>query len=182
MAIGPFGAAVFSGLAGLLGGERRNQASAAEARRNREFQERMSSSSHQREVADLRAAGLNPILSATGGSGASSPGGSMAQFQDVVTPAISTALTVRRFRQELKNLQKQEWLTDAQTFNVAQSTAESIQREDNYRRQGRLLDFSMPGAAIEANIDEGRFGEFFRMFRRFFSSGASSALSTAKMK
>lgn len=53
-----------------------------EAQRNREFQERMSSTAHQREQADLVKAGLNPILTATGGPGASTGSGSMAVLKN----------------------------------------------------------------------------------------------------
>lgn len=61
---------------GLMGQHSANQAASQQAALNKEtmqWQERMSSTAHQREVKDLRAAGLNPILSATGGSGASTP-------------------------------------------------------------------------------------------------------------
>lgn len=50
--------------------------SSAEAKRQMDFQDRMSSTAHQRQVKDLRRAGLNPVLAATGG--AQAPAGSMA--------------------------------------------------------------------------------------------------------
>jgi hypothetical protein len=86
--------AIAGGALSFLGGERANSANAAMANRQMDFQERMSSSAHQREVKDLVAAGLNPMLSA-GGSGSSSPSGASAPQSDTTTPAVNSALNAR---------------------------------------------------------------------------------------
>lgn len=81
---------------------------AHEARKNRQFQERMSSTSHQREVQDMRAAGINPMM--RGMSGASSPAGGAAVMEDPAKGAgnvISSALQGKMFQAQLELVRAQ---------------------------------------------------------------------------
>lgn len=67
------------------------QFNAEQAQVNRDWQKMMSDTAHQREVQDLLAAGLNPVLSASGGNGAAVGSGATASSQGTATGAHATA-------------------------------------------------------------------------------------------
>ena len=117
----------FTGVASLAGGLLGNKGRSQVASAQQAFQERMSGTAFQRQIADLKSAGINPMLAAKLG-GASTPPGAMPQIMDVVTPALSSA-------QQMQGVQAQTELSgtsadlNRQQMRVVFNTAEKLEKE-----------------------------------------------------
>lgn len=121
-------ASVIGGVMGLESTAQANYNNRLIADQNRAWQERMSSTAHQREVEDLKKAGLNPILSANHG-GASTPSGSTATMQsgadswNEMGRGVSSA--VRLGTIEKKRLENESLVATSQAANLDAQAAKA---------------------------------------------------------
>jgi hypothetical protein len=118
-----------------MGAQQTNKASAFQADKQMAFQERMSSTAHQREVADLKAAGLNPMLSAKLG-GASSPTGAMAPVQNALGQATSSASQNYLLQEQHKNLRAQQNQAESQSEYTDVLKKVEMEKMPGYRQFG----------------------------------------------
>lgn len=151
---GPVGA--IAGAASAYGAYDQNRRAAGAANDLRAYQQRFAENAHRIEMADLKAAGLNPILTATGGSGAHIPGGAMAQ-----TTPIGSESAARGLEQKLGQalFEKQSWEAVAAREAATKSRREAdvaVETARNLKeaRPGITYDSISKGVAVSTAASE----------------------------
>jgi hypothetical protein len=140
----------------LIGGNKANSAAAANAQKQMDFQKMMSDTSYQRGVADLKAAGLNPMLAYTQG-GASTTQGAAAPVENVMhtvgtsaKEGFMAAQTYKNQKAQEANVNAQTVATEAQAVKTGEETKSEIMKQGQYGQSDKETDARI--REIEARI------------------------------
>lgn len=113
------------------------------AERNNKIKVDLANTAHQREVRDLRRAGLNPILSATGGSGAAVPNLSVPDVENPAPAAVEAHFSAKRLDLETA-------MNKASINKLTADAGASVQAVEESKERIKLMQQQAAQAAASA--------------------------------
>lgn len=188
-ALGDAAPAIATGIGNYVGAVNQNVASAEQAQKQMDFQAAQTGTSYQRAVADMKAAGLNPMLAYSQGGAASGGGAQAAQINELgqgANSAWSAAQAKQQIQQSAASIeniyadtsqkeQQTENLKSENLYTLARTTSEGTRNHELAQRVAKIaLENALASGTMDSSIATAK---SLADLRRYEATGSKYGLS-----